>query len=187
MFCNKCVDVNQAIHTACCTFFGNIWSASTQRMLRFSHARQHASPMELDVTPWFDRGFYKEATRRLALKVPRLFSPDDVRVSPVQQSIVDDCVRVALRWLASQLTLDKAKAVLRVLFNLQCEQSLSFDFSRPFRGGRKLCWHSYKCDKMLYDIGQLYIWSSCHAMVATVIILAVVATFYQWRQAKKKG
>ena len=40
---------------------------------------------------------------------------------------------------------------------------------------------------MLYDIGQLYLWSSCHAMVATVIILAVVATFYQWRQAKKKG
>ena len=40
---------------------------------------------------------------------------------------------------------------------------------------------------MLYDIGQLYLWISCHAVVATVMILAVVATFYQWRQAKKKG
>jgi hypothetical protein len=35
-----------------------------------------------------------EAARRFALKVPGLFSPDDVRVLPIQQSVVDDCEKV---------------------------------------------------------------------------------------------
>ena len=60
-----------------------------------------------------------------------LFSPDKVRVSPVQQSVVDDCVRVVLRWLASKLTLDKAKAVLRVLFNCNVNRVCPFIFPNP--------------------------------------------------------
>jgi hypothetical protein len=72
-----------------------------------------------------------EAARKLALKVPGLFSPDDVRVSPVQQSVVDDCERVVLRWLSSQLTLDKAKAVLRVLFNCNVNRVCPLLFPDP--------------------------------------------------------
>ena len=72
-----------------------------------------------------------EAARRLALNVPGLFSPDDVRVSPVQRSVVDNCVRVVLRWIASQLTLDKAKAVLRVLFNCNVNRVCLLIFPDP--------------------------------------------------------
>ena len=72
-----------------------------------------------------------EAARRLALKVLGLFSPDDVRVSLVQRYIVDDCVMVVLRWLASQLTLDKAKAVLRVLFSCNVNRVCPLIFPNP--------------------------------------------------------
>lgn len=67
-----------------------------------------------------------EAARRLALKAPGLFSEDDVRLSPLQQTVVDDCHRVVLRWLSSQLTPEKAKSVLRGLSNCNVNRGTIF-------------------------------------------------------------
>ncbi|KAH9305773.1 hypothetical protein KI387_010177, partial [Taxus chinensis] len=82
-----------------------------------------------------------EAARRLALKAPGLFSEDDVRMSPLQQTVVDDCQRVVLRWLSSQITSDKAKSVLRGLFNCNVNRVCPLDFPDPSAVARN-CAHA---------------------------------------------
>ncbi|XP_057825145.2 uncharacterized GPI-anchored protein At1g61900 isoform X1 [Cryptomeria japonica] len=72
-----------------------------------------------------------EAARRLALKAPGLFSEDDVRMSPLQQTVVDDCHRVVLRWLSSKLTPERAKSVLRGLSNCNVNRVCPLDFPDP--------------------------------------------------------
>eukprot|EP01018_Ginkgo_biloba_P027705 Gb_33981 [translate_table: standard] len=83
-----------------------------------------------------------EAARRLALTMPGLFSPEDVRMSPMQQSVVDDCERVVLRWLASRLTSERAKEVLRAIFNCNVNRVCPLVFPDPYEVARD-CAHTF--------------------------------------------
>eukprot|EP00252_Welwitschia_mirabilis_P013177 TRINITY_DN2908_c0_g1_i1.p1 TRINITY_DN2908_c0_g1~~TRINITY_DN2908_c0_g1_i1.p1 ORF type:complete len:479 (+),score=97.13 TRINITY_DN2908_c0_g1_i1:404-1840(+) len=71
-----------------------------------------------------------EAARKLALKVPGLISSDYV-ISPSHQSVIADCEKVALRWVASQLSFVNAKAVLRGLFNCNVNKACPLFLPNP--------------------------------------------------------